>query len=265
MSDAPTEGPSASPTTPTQAPSPIPTGSPIANTYFCGTDYMDAFASCSERTACPSGAGCPGDAVCFVGIICPAAASTVEEEEVEAVPQALLDEEEVLEEVVPQALQTHHSHTTLYCGVSWDDATKNCYTNTPCPGASREECPDGHNCYPTGLCSVPAETPDSMQNMVNYGTTALYSESPTGMGETEPTIDQRVKMNMDYPQSVEMRAHGGAETVMGPTAEEPMPKKAAWEDFAQYTYDGSSGGSQTMYGGIFARMVLLGAAILVAL
>lgn len=246
MSDAPTPNPSASPTTPTQAPSPEPTESPVANTYFCGTDYMDAFARCSEEgRACPSGAGCLGDAMCFVGIMCPAAVSTVNEEE-QVVPEVV---PEVVEEVVPQALQTYISHTTLYCGSSWEDATTNCHTNTPCPQASREECPNGQNCYPTGLCSVPPETP----------------ESQTDMGETEPTIDQQANMNKDRPQSVEMQAHGGAEAVMGPTAEEPTSEKAAWSDFSQYTYDGSSDGSPAMYGGIFAPMVLLGAVILGAL
>jgi hypothetical protein len=46
--------------------------STVVNTQFCGMDYDDAMASCSEATACPTGDGCLNGMSCYTGISCSA-------------------------------------------------------------------------------------------------------------------------------------------------------------------------------------------------
>ena len=137
--------------TPTTKPSPAPSKSPVVNTLFCGTEYGEAEANCSNLTACPSGT-CPSGMTCYAGIQCPATASISAEDSIGSLsfgsgststtpapsppPQSWLG-----------VLGLSPGTEEKYCGLTPEDAANRCMTTTPCPDGKSDGCLSGQSCF----------------------------------------------------------------------------------------------------------------------
>mmetsp|Transcript_25901 Transcript_25901/g.55108 ORF Transcript_25901/g.55108 Transcript_25901/m.55108 type:complete len:1088 (+) Transcript_25901:321-3584(+) len=162
--------------TPSTSPTPNPTRSPEVNSYFCGKTYSQAAASCGAATACPL-LECPGGLTCYSGIECTRTAddggSSPLADEMTNPYQYMPAEEaspsdggntppdsspgaDAQSESAPASEQTVPSyvHYTSFCGSNYNDASRNCKNNAPCPYLTNEECPGGLKCYPVGRCEV---------------------------------------------------------------------------------------------------------------
>jgi hypothetical protein len=135
--------PSASPTVsplPTTPPSIYESSAPtkeVVNTYFCGMDYDDATASCSEATGCPTGGGCPNGMNCYTGILCPAM--------IIATPPPTT----FWTTIVGGGGTTHPPVPLIqkYCGADLEDATSLCAYKIPCHDGNTLVCPFGETCF----------------------------------------------------------------------------------------------------------------------
>ncbi|KAL7488580.1 hypothetical protein ACHAW6_014177 [Cyclotella cf. meneghiniana] len=113
------------------------------NLWYCGSSPEDAADNCSTNQSCPDGtaASCSAGQTCF------------------PIPEACN-----ITTAAPSTSATNpptfnESGITSFCGKNWTDAMENCYTATPCPGGSSEECPDHQGCFKGILqCMAPNRT-----------------------------------------------------------------------------------------------------------
>ena len=71
-----------------------------------------------------------------------------------SVPQHFIIQSTTLPSTVPISLSPTKLPTinTNYCGITWDDHTRNCDIATPCPIG--DECPSGETCFSTSPCGI---------------------------------------------------------------------------------------------------------------
>ena len=182
VSSAPTNAPTVVGPQPTTSPSvsSVPTpasASPTkkgVNTYFCGADYDDATASCSEATACPTGSGCPNGMNCFTGISCaPLLPPTT-------APPTTFWNQLVGDDTTPPPVHLIQK----YCGVDLQDATSLCANKIPCHDGNTLVCPSGETCFEiAGKCGDTVAPTPAATLPPSLPIPASSPQSPTPEGE----------------------------------------------------------------------------------
>lgn len=134
----------------TDAPGNATSTTEAAQAYrYCGFTPEDAADNCAINTPCPDGMA---DA-CFTGQACFELPGPCDVASPVATPIASSPP------TVPAttAKPIFDPNVTSYCGIDYPDAQDNCYKNTPCPGNSNAECPNGQTCFPGIVgCEIPA-------------------------------------------------------------------------------------------------------------
>jgi len=116
-------------------PNVVPTGAPDeTDSFFCGSSFEDASASCSIPCDLGRSDQCPDGQGCFAYTLCD------KNESIEPVPSG--DEDESIEPVPSDS---------YFCGVSFDDASSSC--TQPCPSGLSNECPNGLFCFASTSCT----------------------------------------------------------------------------------------------------------------
>ena len=149
----------------TSSPSKVPT----VNTHFCGITWDDHIQNCASSTPCPRGDECPSGEQCFA--TSPCVISNIEEDSSFASPtsqpEIVADESGTQSTASPFYFQSTSSPfnspttsspskaptvNTNFCGITWNDHTRNCESSTPCPRG--DECPSGEQCFTISPCAT---------------------------------------------------------------------------------------------------------------
>ncbi|KAL3792980.1 hypothetical protein HJC23_010993 [Cyclotella cryptica] len=131
------------------------------NLWYCGSSPEDAAENCSTNQPCPDGtaASCSAGQTCF------------------PIPEACNITTAAPSASVTNAPTLDTSSLTSFCGKNWTDAMENCYTTTPCPGGSSEECPDHQGCFQGILnCAAPNRSDAAFFNPYGQETTESSSQ-----------------------------------------------------------------------------------------
>lgn len=127
---------------------------------YCGATGADAQNRCATSVPCPDGLSdvCPSGEFCFpvpqgcdnvdggnnggtgtsAGMTDPPVGADTNASSNASAPS------------IPD--EPSYIHYTAFCGVDYNDASNNCFVNTPCPSTYSTDCPDGQFCFPVGLC-----------------------------------------------------------------------------------------------------------------
>jgi len=158
---------------------------------YCGFNPEDAADNCATNTPCPDGT----DDACFAVQSCfelpspcnvSSPVSTPFTSSAPSVPATT-------------AKPVFDPSVTSYCGIDYPDAQDNCYKNTPCPGNSNAECPNGQTCFPGIMgCEIPEVTsaaptsaPDEGGNETNVSVLP-GGIVPTNVPTEKPSINFEV-------------------------------------------------------------------------
>ncbi|KAL7552936.1 hypothetical protein ACHAWF_018660 [Thalassiosira exigua] len=172
---------------------PIQYNDPI-NTSFCGSSYLDAEASCSIETHCPSGqhSDCPGGSYCWtvsssptcnilhiIGPTLPPTRRPSQSPTTEFKPSVSPTFRPTSNPTgTPTAtpLQESDERRSLYCRTTWSDASSKC--DVGCPHMTG--CPPGEKCFGHTMCS---KKPDVDPTLMPTNT---ITATPLTLSPTEP-------------------------------------------------------------------------------
>ena len=89
------------------------------DTFYCGSNYIEAGENCDKPCSTGLSSECPDDLTCFAHTICGIENTATDTEP--AAPTGPID--------------------SYFCGASFDDASRDC--SLPCPSGSTKDCPPG--------------------------------------------------------------------------------------------------------------------------
>ena len=106
------------------------------------------------------------------------------------------------------------SSNRFYCGGNYTQASKNCYTNTPCPTGAPGTCPIGEVCYSGIVCIAPPTiSPTSSIQPTPGVTSPKPSASPSSSQPTGSPV-----LSLGGPGNIETPQGDAASPTASPTA-----------------------------------------------
>ena len=162
----------------------LPDPGTFESAYFCGPTFQEAASECTSKSWCRTGTNqeCPNGQTCFVSVntVNPECEinAIVKKEYEEAQQQALLEEEndtnkEPTVKPTNPPISDIDERNTYFCGVYWNDASKNCVKERHCPNGNGDceapmTCHEYTQCSAVGMTMSPTSEPTPMPSSECY-------------------------------------------------------------------------------------------------
>ncbi len=162
----------------------LPDPGSFESAYFCGATFQEAAAECSSKTWCRTGTSqeCPNGQTCFVSVNAEnpeCEINAVVKKEYEEAQQLLLEQEAINPNRVPTIEPTNSPITeldernTYFCGMDWNDASKNCVKERHCPNGNVDcvppmTCHEYTQCSAVGMTKSPTPVPTPLPTSECY-------------------------------------------------------------------------------------------------